>query len=72
MLTRINPSRIIAPSYDVWLEAAVMAGILARTESTPKPDRPKFLNDAILFCRRLTAAPSWSAEIPVTSIYYCN
>src|ERR1700720_2667807 len=49
MLTRINPSRIIAPSYEVWLEAAVMAGILARTQAIPKQDRRRFLNDALLF-----------------------
>jgi hypothetical protein len=49
MLTRINASRIIAPSHEVWLEAAVMAGILARTQAIPKQDRRKFLNDALLF-----------------------
>jgi hypothetical protein len=49
MLTRINPSRIIAPSYEVWLEAAVMAGILARTQAIPKQDRRRFLNDTLLF-----------------------
>jgi hypothetical protein len=49
MLTRISPARIIAPSYEVWVEAAVLAGILARTQSIPKQDRRKFLNDALLF-----------------------
>jgi hypothetical protein len=49
MLTRIDPSRIIAPSYDVWLEAAMMAGILARTQAIPKQDRRRFHNDALLF-----------------------
>ncbi len=49
MLARINPSRIIAPSHEVWLEAAVVAGILARTQAIPKQDRRKFLNDALLF-----------------------
>jgi hypothetical protein len=49
MLTRINCSRIIAPSYEVWLEAAVMAGILARTQAIPKQDRRRFLNDTLLF-----------------------
>ncbi len=49
VLTRIDPSRIIAPSYEVWLEAAVMAGILARTQAIPKQDRRKFLNDTLLF-----------------------
>jgi hypothetical protein len=49
MLTRIDPLRIIAPSYEVWLEAAMMAGILARTQAIPKQDRRRFLNDALLF-----------------------
>jgi hypothetical protein len=49
MLTRINPSRIVVPNYEIWLEAAVMAAILARTQGIPKHDRRKFLNDTLLF-----------------------
>jgi hypothetical protein len=49
VLTRINPSRIIVPNYEIWLEAAVMAGILARTQAIPKQDRRRFLNDTLLF-----------------------
>ena len=49
MLTRINPSRIIAPNYEIWLEAALMVGILTRTQAIPKQDRRKFLNDTLLF-----------------------
>ena len=60
MLTRINPARIIAPSYEVWLEASIIAGILARTQSIPKRDRRKFLNDTLLF---LQAADSGSVMI---------
>jgi hypothetical protein len=60
MLTRINPSRIIAPSYDVWLEAAMIAGILTRTQAIPKQDRRKFLNDALLF---LQAADTGSVMV---------
>jgi hypothetical protein len=45
----INPSRIVVPNYEIWLEAAVMAGILARTQGIPKQDRRKFLNDTLLF-----------------------
>ena len=44
MLTRISPTPIVAPSYEVWLEAAVMAGILARTQAIPSQYRRKFLN----------------------------
>src|ERR1035437_2193759 len=60
MLTRINPSRIIAPSYEVWLEASVIAGILARTQAIPKQDRRKFLNGTLLF---LQAADTGSVMI---------
>lgn len=48
-LTRIKPARIIAPNYEIWLETALMAGILARTQVIPKQDRRKFFNDALLF-----------------------
>jgi hypothetical protein len=54
-LTRINPTRIVAPSYEVWLEAAVIAGILARTQAIPKQDRRKFLNDTLLFLQAVDA-----------------
>jgi hypothetical protein len=52
MFTRLDPSRIVAPNYEIWLEAAVMAGILARTRTHPrhsKARRRKFLNDTLLF-----------------------
>ena len=55
VLTRINPSRIIVPNYEIWLEAAVMAGILARTQAIPKQDRRKFLNDTLLFLQAADA-----------------
>jgi hypothetical protein len=55
VLTRINPARIIAPSYQNWLEAAVLAGILARIQTIPKSDRRKFLNDSLLFLQAADA-----------------
>jgi hypothetical protein len=42
------------------VEAAVLEGILARTQSIPKQDRRKFLNDALLF---LQAADSGSVLV---------
>ena len=60
MLTRSNPSRIIAPSYEGWFEASGIAGILARTQAIPKQDRRKFLNDTLLF---LQAADTGSVMI---------
>ena len=55
VLTRINPARIIVPSYEIWLEAAVLAGILARTQAILKQDRRKFLNDTLLFLQAADA-----------------
>jgi len=60
MLARVNPSRIITPSYEMWLEAAVMTGILSRTQGISKQERRKFLNDALLF---LQAADSGSVLV---------
>jgi predicted nucleic acid-binding protein len=48
-LTRISIRRIITPTYEVWLEASVIAGILSRTQGIPKQDRRRFLNDCLLF-----------------------
>jgi hypothetical protein len=59
-LSRINPARIVAPNYDIWLEAAVIAGILARTQAIPKQDRRKFLSDTLLF---LQAADSGAVMV---------
>jgi hypothetical protein len=55
VLRRINPARIIVPNYEDWLEAAVMAGILARTQAIAKQDRRKFLNDTLLFLQAADA-----------------
>jgi hypothetical protein len=54
-LTRINPARIVAPNYQIWLEAAVIAGILARTQAIPKQDRRKFFSDTLLFLQAADA-----------------
>jgi hypothetical protein len=51
VLTRINPARIIVPSYEIWLEAAVLAGILAPTQAIPKQDRENFSTTPCSFCR---------------------
>jgi predicted nucleic acid-binding protein len=48
-LARAAPERTISPSTEAWLEASVLAGILARTQRFPKEDRRKLLNDALIF-----------------------
>ena len=55
VLTRINAARIIVPRDEIWLEAAVLAGILARTQAIAKQDRRKFLNDTLLFLQAADA-----------------
>jgi predicted nucleic acid-binding protein len=53
ILRKVDPARIVAPSADAWLEASLMAGILARTQNLSKDSRRKLLNDALIL---LTAA----------------
>jgi len=45
----LQPIRTLSPAGSLWIEAAVLAGILARTQGIPRPDRRKLLNDALLF-----------------------
>jgi predicted nucleic acid-binding protein len=52
-LARVPPQRILVPSDDLWIEASILAGILARTQGVAKADRRRLLNDVLLF---LTAA----------------
>jgi predicted nucleic acid-binding protein len=60
MFEALNPTRVIAPDASLWVEAAILAGILARTQHIPKEDRRKFLNDTLLY---LMAAQSGFALI---------
>src|ERR1700720_2773190 len=48
-LERIPLQRVISPPNETWLEAAVIAGILARTQGVAKEARRKFLGDTLLF-----------------------
>lgn len=49
ILGKVDPSRIAAPSAAAWLEASVLAGVLARTQHLGKDARRKLLNDALVF-----------------------
>jgi predicted nucleic acid-binding protein len=56
-LDRAGAQRTVAPSADAWVEASVMAAILARTQGLPQSDRRKLLNDALIFlCAAETGA----------------
>ncbi len=48
-LARADPQRTVAPSAQAWLEATVLAGMLARTQGFAKDDRRRLLNDALIF-----------------------
>ena len=48
-LSRISPLRAAPPAPRLWVEAAVLAGILTRTQGIPHADRRKLLTDALLF-----------------------
>lgn len=52
----LRPShRILTPDRDVWREAGILAGLLARLQGYRKNEQRKALNDALIF---LTAAKS--------------
>lgn len=49
VVERMKPPRLVSPSPDAWIEAAVIAGICARTQNYPGPERRRLLNDALIF-----------------------
>jgi predicted nucleic acid-binding protein len=49
VLRQIDPEEVVAPSPAAWTEAAVIAGILARTQGYPKDARRDLLLDALIF-----------------------
>ena len=55
----IPPSRLLTPDADVWTDAGVIAGSLARTQGLQPYQRKDLLNDALIL---LTAA---KAGLPV-------
>jgi predicted nucleic acid-binding protein len=54
-LSRMAPARIIAPSADAWTEAALIAGILARTQGYARDGRRAVLNDALMLLTAIEA-----------------
>ena len=41
--------RTIAPDREIWLEAGILVGVLARLQQYSASDRHRVLNDALLF-----------------------
>ncbi len=48
ILSRMAPTRIVAPGADAWTDAAVVAGILARTQGYAREARRAVLHDALM------------------------
>ena len=63
LIATFPPSRLLTPDPDVWAEAGVIAGTLARTQNFQRHQRKECLNDALIF---LTAA---KAGLPVLTAY---
>lgn len=49
IINRISPYRSLTPDREVWHEAGILTGTLARLQGTSKPDRHRILNDALIF-----------------------
>jgi len=59
LIASIPPTRLLTPAPDIWTEAGLVAGTLARTQNYQQHQRKEALNDALIF---LTAA---KAGLPV-------
>ncbi len=53
LMTTFPPTRLLTPDTQIWAEAGLIAGTLARTQSFQRHQRKECLNDALIF---LTAA----------------
>lgn len=60
ILSRMAPTRVLAPSAEAWTEAAVIAGILARVQGFARESRRALLHDAMML---LTAIEAGAALI---------
>jgi predicted nucleic acid-binding protein len=58
ILSRMAPARIVAPSADAWTEAALIAGILARTQGYARENRRGLLHDALMLLTAVEANAS--------------
>jgi predicted nucleic acid-binding protein len=49
VIERIPPHRTISPDRDIWRDAGILTGAIARLQGIPKADRRRILNDALIF-----------------------
>ena len=59
LFASVPPSRLLTPDAEIWADAGLIAGTLARTQGYQPHQRKACLNDALIF---LTAA---KAGLPV-------
>jgi len=48
-INRIPRHRTISPDPAIWFDAGILTGAFARLQSTPKAERRRILNDALIF-----------------------
>lgn len=49
IINRISPYRSLAPDREVWHDAGILTGTIARLQGTSGRDRRRILNDALIF-----------------------
>ena len=49
ILNRMPPHRMITPDREIWRDAGILTGTIARLQGIPKSDRRRILNDALIF-----------------------
>lgn len=49
VIDRMSPHRTIVPDREVWRDAGILTGTIARLQGISKTDRRRILNDALIF-----------------------
>ena len=49
IIDRMPQHRMIVPDREIWRDAGLLTGTIARLQGTPKQDRRRILNDALIF-----------------------
>lgn len=48
-IDRMPQHRVISPDREIWRDAGILTGTISRLQGTPKSDRRRILNDALIF-----------------------
>jgi predicted nucleic acid-binding protein len=49
VIDRMPVHRVISPDREIWRDAGILTGTIARLQGTSKSDRRRILNDALIF-----------------------